>query len=49
VAAVLAVGTVPESRAGAPVLAAAVAIAWVAGLVAASWSLRRHDSAPRAP
>ena len=49
VAAVLAVGTGPESRAGAPVLGAVVALAWVAGLVAALWSLRRDESAPRAP
>ncbi len=46
VAAVLAVGTVPESRAGPPVLAVAVALAWAAGIVAATRSLRRPETSP---
>lgn len=44
VAAVLAVGTVPESRAGAPALGAAVTIAWVVALVAGTAEVLR---APR--
>jgi hypothetical protein len=46
VAAVLAVGTVPESRVGAPILAAAVVLAWVAGIAAAARVLRRAGSPP---
>ena len=49
VAAVLAVGSGPGSRAGAPVLGAAIAVAWLVAVIAGvrgTWRARRGDDRP---